>query len=268
VSLHTFLLLYVGAVGLIVGSYLNVVIHRLPRRQSTVLPASRCPFCGLRLRPWQNIPVLSFFLLGRRCARCRSPIAWRYPLVEALTAVLFVLCAVRFGLTPAAALAAIFCATLVALAGIDLDHLILPDRLTLPGAVLALLAHFLLPWALPWATPLEALLGAVLGAAIPLALSAGWYLLRRVHGMGLGDVKMLAFVGAFLGWRGALVTLTVAAFAALALVVVRWPLHRYRAGHKIPFGPFLALGAAVALLAGEALVAGYLRLAWGAGIGG
>jgi len=255
-------MLYVAAVGLIVGSYLNVVIHRLPRRQSTVLPASRCPFCGLRLRAWQNIPLLSFAVLRGRCARCRSPIAWRYPVVEALTAVLFVLCAARFGLRLEAGVAALFCATMVALAGIDLDHLVLPDRITLPGIVLGLALHAGLPAALPWASLREAALGALLGAAVPLLLSAGWYLLRRVWGMGLGDVKMLALVGAFLGWRGALVTLGVAALAALLVVVVALPVRRYQMGHKMPFGPFLALGAVVALLVGDALVDGYVRYFW------
>jgi leader peptidase (prepilin peptidase)/N-methyltransferase len=277
VSFQTFLTLWVGACGLVVGSFLNVVIHRLPRGQSTVFPASRCPFCALPLRPWHNIPLLSFAFLRGRCARCKSPIAWRYPLVEALTGLLFVLCFLRFGFTVPALVAVVFCAVMVALAGIDLDHLILPDRITLPGIAVGLLLHLGLPWlhpgfhaeALPWATPWEAVLGALVGGALPLLLSGGWYLLRGVQGMGMGDAKMLALVGAFLGWKGAILTLVLAAFAALAAVVLLLPVRAFRLRHKLPFGPFLALGAVVALLAGREIVAWYEGLLWGfPGLGG
>src|SRR6185503_18556905 len=125
--------LYAALVGLIVGSYLNVVIHRLPREESTVLPRSRCPRCGAPVRARDNLPLISFLLLRGRCRECKAPISWRYPLVEAATGALFVACLESFGLTWQAAAAAAFGAALIALAGIDLEHFLLPDAITLPG---------------------------------------------------------------------------------------------------------------------------------------
>lgn len=254
--------LYAGLVGLVAGSYLNVVIHRLPRSLSTVLPRSRCPACGAPIRPRDNVPLISWLLLRGRCRACRAPISPRYPLVEAATALLFVVCMERFGPTPSALLGALFCALMVALAGIDFEHLILPDRITLPGIALGVAAQLVVPWVGLWG----ALLGAALGAGVLLAAYGLWWLVRREEGLGLGDVKMLAMVGAFLGWQGVLVTLFVGAATGavfgLALVV----LGRGGMRSKIPFGVFLALGALVALFAGRELVRAYLDFAFGPGL--
>jgi leader peptidase (prepilin peptidase) / N-methyltransferase len=244
---------YAALFGLIAGSYLNVVIHRLPRGVSTVLPRSACPACGAAIRARDNLPLLSFVLLRGRCRACGAAIGWRYPLVELATALLWVSCLERFGLTLVALAGALFGCLMIALGLIDLEHLILPDRLTLPGIAAGLA---LSPW-LPWSGIRQALAGALLGAAVLLAVWAGWYLWRQEEGMGLGDVKMLALIGAFLGWKGALVALF---FASLGGAIVGLALiWRGGAGlrSKLPFGSFLALGGLVALFAGPQIAAWY-----------
>ena len=250
--------------GLIVGSYLNVVIYRLPLGISTVLPRSRCPACGAAIRAWDNVPVVSFLLLRGRCRACGARISPRYPLIEGATALLFLGSFLRFGISWGAVAGALFCALMVALAMIDLGHMMLPDVLTWPGIAAGILLQPLVAWAWPGAGPWRALAGGVLGAAagggILLAVWGGWYLLRHEEGMGLGDVKMLAAIGAFLGWRGVLVSLF---FGALSGAIVGLGVMAWRGGDlksKLPFGTFLALGGLVALFAGERIVAAYVRL--------
>jgi leader peptidase (prepilin peptidase) / N-methyltransferase len=245
-----------AALGLIAGSYLNVVIHRLPRGLSTVLPRSACPACGAPIQARDNVPLLSFVVLGGRCRACRAPIPWRYPLVEAATALLFVACLERFGVSLAAAAAALFCCLMIALCLIDLEHLLLPDRLTLPGIAAGLALQ---RW-LPWGSLRGAVAGALLGAAVLLAISGAWYLVRREEGMGLGDSKMLALIGAFLGWQAMLVALFFASFAGATVgLVLMW---RGGAGmkSKLPFGSFLSLGGILALFAGHEIAGWYARL--------
>jgi leader peptidase (prepilin peptidase) / N-methyltransferase len=264
VSLQLLLGLYATVLGLIVGSYLNVVIYRLPLGISTVLPRSRCPACGAAIRARDNVPVVSFLLLQGRCRACGAPISPRYPLIEGATGLLFLGCFLRFSVSWEAVAGALFCALMVALAVIDLDHMILPDVLTWPGIALGILLQPLLSWARlgpgPWRALAGGALGAAIGAGILLAVWAGWYLLRHEEGMGLGDVKMLAAIGAFLGWRGVLVSLF---FGALSGAVVGLAVIAWRGGDlksKLPFGTFLALGGLIALFAGERIVAAYARL--------
>lgn len=245
--------LYAAAVGLIVGSYLNVVIYRLPRRLSTVLPRSRCPHCGEPIRLRDNIPILSFLLLRGRCRNCGGRISWRYPLIEAATAALCVACVERFGLRPEAAVAALFCCLLLALALIDLEHLMLPDRLTLPGTVLGLILGTWLPRGLP-----AALIGALAGAGFLFLAAETWGWLRGEEGLGLGDAKLMAMIGAFLGWRGALVALFFAALAGALVGIFLIAIRRARlAGTRLPFGTFLALGGVLALFLGARILAFY-----------
>jgi leader peptidase (prepilin peptidase)/N-methyltransferase len=253
VDLETLLALYVGAVGLNGGSYRNVVIHRLPRGISTVLPRSACPACGARVRARDNVPLLSFVLLRARCRDCGAPIPWRYPLVEAATAALFLLAFVRFGWQPELLGAMLFSAAMLALAGIDLEHFLLPDAITVPGILVGLALSY---W-LDWCTPLESAVGAMLGAGILLALIGAWYLLRGELGMGFGDVKMLAMIGAFLGAKGVLVALFFASLTGAATGVWLLMRHRVGLGAKLPFGVFLACGALVALYAGAPLLDAY-----------
>jgi leader peptidase (prepilin peptidase) / N-methyltransferase len=264
VHLQILLGVYAAVLGLIVGSYLNVVIYRLPRGISTVSPRSRCPGCGAPIRAVDNLPLLSFLVLGGRCRSCRARISWRYPLIEAATATLFVACFLRYGLSFETAAAALFSALMLVLAVIDVDHMLLPDAITWPAIALGILLQPLLPWARlwdgPWGAVAGAAFGALVGSGILLAVWGGWYLLRHEEGMGLGDVKMLAAIGAFLGWKGVAVALFFAALsgATVGLALMAWG--DYGARSKLPFGAFLALGGLVALFAGEPLVQAYARL--------
>lgn len=263
-QLQILLSVYAAVLGLIVGSYLNVVIHRLPRGISTVLPRSRCPGCGAAIRAVDNVPVLSWVLLGGRCRSCAARISWRYPLVEAATAALFVASFLRFGISFEAPAAALFCALMLALAMIDYDHMILPDKITYLGIFLGILLQPFLPWARLWEGPWGALagaaFGALLGSGILLSVWLGWYLLRKEEGMGLGDVKMLAAIGAFLGWKGVLVSLFFASLSGAVVGLTLMAFGRLGAGSKLPFGVFLALGGLVALFFGEPLVQAYAQL--------
>ncbi len=248
--------IYAGLVGLLVGSYLNVVIYRLPRRLSTVLPRSRCPACGTPIRPYDNIPVFSYLWLRGRCRTCGIRFGWRYPAIEALTGGLFALSALRFGISFDALAAWVFCAAMIVLAAIDVEHFLLPDRITLPGIALGLMVQ---PW-LRGPGLLSAVVGAVAGAGVLLLVWGLWYLIRREDGMGFGDVKMLAMIGAFLGLRSMGVTLFVAVVAGAATGLALLLLGRFGFRSKLPFGFFLALGGLVGLFFGDAISAAYLGL--------
>ena len=247
---------YAAVVGLCVGSFLNVVAWRLPRGESIVRPRSRCPHCSARIAARDNVPLLSFVRLRGRCRTCGEAIAWRYPAVEAGCGLLWLASWLMFGPTFDGLLAALFCSLMLVLAIIDATHLLLPDPLTWGGIGLGLAGSFVVGWT----TPRDAVFGAAIGAGALLLLIGLWYLLRRVRGMGFGDVKMLAAVGAFLGIGGTLLTLFLAsligAFAGL-LFLVRG---RLGWGSRLPFGVFLAIGGVVSLFFGARLIAAYTSL--------
>jgi leader peptidase (prepilin peptidase)/N-methyltransferase len=263
---------FVLALGAVVGSFLNVVIHRLPRRVSVVFPPSACTRCGARIRPSDNVPILSYLILRGRCRYCAAPISPRYVLVEALTAACTLLLFLRLGTSVTLAVYLPFAWALIALAFIDAEHQILPDKITLPGIAVSAAVPYL-GRLQPWSAAVEPLtvrswaLGVALGAGIPYLVALAYRLTQlrrpadeRVEGMGMGDVKMLAMVGGFLGWKLVLLTL----FAGSVLGSV-WGLggmatRRYGMKHALPFGTFLAIGAFIALLAGPALLAWYAGL--------
>lgn len=250
---EVFPLVVAGLFGLITGSFLNVVIYRLPRGKSVVWPASACGGCGRELRWFENIPIVSWVVLGAKCARCKAPISVQYPLVEATTALLFVLVT---WLTPAGPLLAarlIFVCGLVVLFGIDLEHQILPNSITLPGVVAGLIFSLAGPPGLR-----DSVIGVLLGGGVLYAIAAGYYLWRREEGLGMGDVKMLAMIGAFLGWQAVLLTLVLASLSGAVIGVAMMALQRGTMKYALPFGTFLALGALVAMLAGEPIVDWYL----------
>lgn len=235
--------------GAVVGSFLNVCASRLPKGKSLWAPGSACPACQSPIRWYNNIPVLSFLLLRGRCRDCRANIAWRYPIVEAGTASLFALAYLRIGWEPSLLLALVLLSALIVVTAIDLEHQLIPDRITLPGIVAGFVGSVLLSRGL-W---LNSLLGILLGGGaflLVIVLSGG--------GMGGGDMKLGAMLGAFLGWKLLLIGLFLAALlggaVALALLVTG------RKGRKdpLPFGPFLAFGAAVSLLWGEGIARWYL----------
>lgn len=242
--------------GLIVGSYLNVIIARLPHRRSTIAPASHCPHCGSKIAPRDNIPVVSYVLLRGRCRYCKERISVRYPVVELITASLLAASVARFGLSFSALAAAALCCLAVVLAFIDAEHLLLPNRLTYGGIVVGLVFSPLVPWT----TPLQSLIGALVGAAILLAMIGLWLIARRRWAMGLGDPKMLAMVGAFLGLRGVAVTLFFASALGTLVGVALLATRRVRWQSKLPYGVFLAIGSLISLFFGQSLVDWYLGL--------
>ncbi len=245
-------LLIAGLFGACIGSFLNVVIYRVPLGQSLVSPPSRCPKCGYRLKWHDNVPIFGWLLLGGRCRNCKNPISIQYPLVELITAVLFVLVV---WVTPAGPLMVsrlLFVCILIALFGIDLEHQILPNSITLPGIVAGVLLSVIAPpgWR-------DALLGVLLGAGILYGIAWAYYLWRREEGLGMGDVKMLAMIGAFLGWKAVLVTMVLSSFSGAVIGVSL--LASQRGGMKLalPFGTFLAVGALVAMFVGAPLINWY-----------
>jgi len=238
--------------GLCIGSFLNVVIYRLPLGQSLATPPSRCRNCGYSLRWFDNIPVLSWLLLRGRCRTCGVAVSWQYPLVELITAGLFVLVIL---LTPPGVLMAsrlLLVSILIALFGIDLEHQILPNSITLSGIAIGIALSVFAPPGLK-----DSLIGAVLGAAILYGIAYGYFLWRREEGMGMGDVKMLAMIGAFLGWKAVLVTLVLSSFAGAFIGVILLGLHKGGMKFALPFGTFLSIGALIAMFAGEPLVTWY-----------
>lgn len=239
--------------GLAVGSFLNVCIYRLPRRGSILWPASRCPSCGRPLSWFDNIPVLSWTVLGGRCRTCRAAIGVTYPLVEAMTAALFVSGYLIYGWTPLLAARLLFACAMIVLFAIDLEHQILPNAITIPGIVLGFLLAFFLPpgW-------LSSLIGLLAGGGVLFTIAEVYYRTRGVEGLGMGDVKMLAMIGAFLGWQLMLVTLILASFSGSVVGIALLASGRGGMKAALPFGTFLAVGALVAAVAGDALVAWYM----------
>ncbi len=248
----TVLMAYALLMGLCVGSFLNVVIYRLPLGQSLVSPRSGCTKCGYELRWYDNVPVLSWAWLGGRCRQCRAPISVQYPIVEIITGLLFLLVVWLTPVGPLLFSRLILIAILVALFGIDLEHQILPNSITLPGIAVGLMFSVVAPpgWK-------DALIGAVLGAGVLYGIAAAYYAVRREEGLGMGDVKMLAMIGAFLGWKAVLVTLVLSSFSGAAIGLALIAAHRGGMKLALPFGTFLAVGALAAMLVGEPLIAWY-----------
>jgi leader peptidase (prepilin peptidase)/N-methyltransferase len=241
-----------GVFGACIGSFLNVVIYRLPLGQSIVSPPSRCPQCGYRLQWYDNLPIAGWLLLGGRCRSCRSRISIQYPIVELITAVLFVLVVWLTPPGPLMATRLLLVCILIALFGIDLEHQILPNTITLPGIVVGLLLSVIAPPGLR-----DALIGVVLGGGILYAIAGAYYLWRREEGLGMGDVKMLAMIGAFLGWKAVLVTLVLSSFSGALIGLALIAAQSGGMKRALPFGTFLAIAAVVAMFAGEPLVTWY-----------
>jgi leader peptidase (prepilin peptidase)/N-methyltransferase len=235
--------------GLVLGSFLNVVIARLPEHRSLWGPRSMCPGCGVAIAWHDNIPLLSFAVLRGRCRACRMSISWRYPIVEALTAAALVGAYLRFGVTLDLAVATLLLVLLVAITAIDLVHQIIPDVLTLPGTVAGILANL----AAGRLSMLDMLVGIAVGGGLFLVI-----ILASGGGMGGGDMKLGAMLGAFLGWQVTLVSILVAVILGGVLAVGLLAAGRRGRKDPIPFGPFLALGGTVGLVWGERLVAWYL----------
>lgn len=262
----------VGVVGAVIGSFLNVVIHRVPREESIAFPASHCPSCDTAIRPYDNIPVISWAVLRGRCRACRAPISARYPGVELLTGVLFALTyLLHSGLTLSLPFDLAFVAAIVALVFIDAEHMLLPNVITYPGAALALVARVLVPnlygvaslggeQTPAWLLSLGgAVLGALVGGGFLWLVGWLWERARGVEAMGLGDVKMMFMVGAFLGWPLTFLTIFVGVLTGSVAGVAAMA----RRGERdmqmlLPFGIFLGLGSLVSLLFGTRIINWYV----------
>ena len=247
------LALVLAAFGLLVGSFLNVCIYRVPRHESIAWPASRCTECGRHLAWYENVPVLSWLLLRGRCRTCGVAISPMYPLVELTTAVLFAAGAVMYGPSSLLAVRLVFGCALVVLFAIDLRHRVLPDVITFPGIAVGLAVSFALPpgW-------LSSLIGIIAGGGILFAIAEVYYRVRSQQGLGMGDVKMLAMIGAFLGWPLMILTLVFASFAGSLVGVSLIVSGRGNLQAALPFGTFLAVGAIVATAAGDPILTWYL----------
>lgn len=241
--------------GLAVGSFLNVCIHRLPRGESLNSPPSRCPHCDYRLRWSDNIPLVSYTFLGGRCRQCRARISVRYPIVELVTMALFVAHGAVFGWTPLLVPRLVFACAMVVLFAIDLEHHLLPNVITLPGIAVGLIASAVLPPGI-----VDALIGVLIGGGVLWLIGEAYFRYSGQEGMGGGDVKMLAMIGAFLGWKLVLVTLVLSSVLGSVIGLIVIAARRGGMKYALPYGTFLALGALVASLAGEAIVNWYVGL--------
>ena len=254
-TIETQIMIFAFALGAAMGSFGNVLIHRLPLGQSIVSPGSRCPACGRSIRWFDNIPILSYLFLRARCRSCGAPISLRYPLVEALTGVLFAAVVWRFGVQTATVPMALFVWSLVVITFIDLDHRIIPDVLSLPGVAVGL-GISLLPG---FPGLLDSLVGVLAGAGSLFLVLFAYEKVMGEEGMGMGDVKLLAMIGAFLGWQALPVTILVSSLTG-SLVGIVYARVRGEPVRKfpVPFGPFLALGALVHIFFGVELITWYL----------
>jgi leader peptidase (prepilin peptidase)/N-methyltransferase len=241
--------------GLAVGSFLNVCVHRIPRSQSLMFPPSRCPACEYQLRWFDNIPVVSYAAIGGRCRKCRARISIRYPLVELATMALFVVHGEVFGWGALLVPRLLFACAMVVLFAIDLEHHLLPNVITLPGIAIGLISSTVLPPGL-----VDALIGVALGGGVLWLIGEAYYRYSGHEGMGGGDVKMLAMIGAFLGWKLVLVTLVFSSVAGSIVGLLVILIKRGGMKYALPYGTFLALGALTASLAGERIVNWYVSL--------
>ena len=256
------------ALGAIVGSFLNVVIHRYPREESIVFPPSRCPSCGTGIKPYDNVPILAWLWLRGRCRACREPISMRYPLVELANALFWLAVYLRTGPTLGFVLVSALISMTIVLIYIDLEIQILPDVIDIPGIFIGLLIGALnfgalYPALLLSSTWIESVTGAIVGAGVLLAIGLAYKLVRRIEGMGLGDVKMMAMLGATVGWEPLFPLLLIASVTgAITGIFVA---ARSEEGMKVavPFGVFLGLAFLIVLFFGPTLWRWYLALLQG-----
>lgn len=274
--------LFIFVLGAAVGSFLNVVIHRVPREQSVVFPTSACPKCGGAIKAYDNIPILSWLILGGKCRTCKVPISARYPAVELFNALLWLLVFWQIGFTPMLPVGLIFVSVIAALMFIDAEHMILPNVITYPLFVVVLLLRIVFPIIFSYSVfsdsfyaPLAsmigeyhpvvislfgALLGALAGGGSLWLVGELWKRLRGVDAMGLGDVKMMLCVGALLGWRLTLLSIFLGAFAGAIIGGVYISAKKDKdLQAQIPFGIFLGIGSIVAFIFGERMIAWYVN---------
>lgn len=236
--------------GAAVGSFLNVCIFRIPAKESIVKPPSQCPHCHHPIRFYDNIPIFSFLLLRARCRDCGGKISWRYPLVELITALLALLLFIKFGLTLNFLVFFIFTAVLIVIAFIDLDHQIIPDILSLPGIPIFFLAAIFIV-KVPW---YEALIGLLIGGGVLFLIAFIYEFITKREGMGGGDIKLLAMIGGFLGWKSLIFVLLFSSFTGAVVGITAMIIQKKDMKYAVPFGPFLSAAAVAYIFWGDAFV--------------
>ncbi len=240
--------------GLIVGSFSNVCIYRIPRNESIIYPASHCPKCHTTIKPKDNIPLLSYILLKGKCRNCKTKISIQYPMVEFLSGLIYLIIYLIYGLSVQTLIYIILSSALIIIAFIDLNEQIIPDVISLPGIV----TGFIISFFVPYISFINSALGVVVGGGIILVISLGGSVIYKKEAMGGGDVKLAAMIGAFLGWRYIIISLFLGFFlGALAGIILIIAKIKKRED-VIPFGPFIVLGSLITLLWGEQIISWYL----------
>ena len=241
---------FVFVFGAVIGSFLNVCIYRLPEQQSIAKPLSQCPHCHHPIRFYDNIPLISYLILKGKCRDCGEKISWRYPLVELITAILALLLFAKFYLTLNFLVFFIFTAVLIVITFIDLDHQIIPDLLTLPGIpIFFLLAVFVV--GVPW---MEAAIGLLIGGGVLFVIALGYEVITKREGMGGGDIKLLAMIGGFLGWKSLIFVLLFSSLLGAVIGIALMLIKKEDMKYAVPFGPFLSAAAVAYLFWGDAFM--------------
>ena len=249
----------IGLFGLLIGSFLNVVIHRLPLGESVVTPRSKCTTCGRQIRATENIPILSWLILHGMCRGCGAAISFRYPAVESLNCIAFILCFIHFGIATILPFSLLLCSASIVLAMIDAEHMILPNKITYPMFVVFILYRVLdASYQGGTSSILDGAVGAIVGGGFLWGLGALWKVLRGIEGMGLGDVKMMVGVGMFLGWELALFAIFVGALTGTIGGLFLARKDSVDLQTRIPFGVFLAVGSVISMFVGNAVIEWYL----------
>ncbi len=247
--------------GAVVGSFLNVCIYRMPKGESIVFPPSHCPGCGFRIPFYDNIPSISYLLLAGKCRSCKAPISLQSPLVELINALLTLFLFMKLGPTFAFLVLFLFCSAMVVVTFIDLEHQIIPDSISLPGIVAGFIFSFFIP-RFGW---LNSLIGIAVGGGSLLLVAYGYHFLTKKEGMGGGDIKLLAMMGAFFGWQAVLFIIFVSSLVGSVIGIAVMLIRKEDSKLAIPFGPFLAMGAVLYIFFGRQVIHWYLTLSGGMG---
>ncbi len=242
--------------GLALGSFLNVCIYRIPLKESVISPPSKCPQCGKRIKFYDNIPLLSFILLSGKCRYCNNPISWRYPIIETITGLLSIALFIRYGLSFQYFILLFFAMALVTISFIDLDHQIIPNIISLPGILAGLVVSIVFEHVL-W---LDSFIGIIVGGGALYLIGWGYEFITGKEGIGGGDVKLLAMIGAWLGWRPLALIVLMSSLVGIIIGSVFLLMSGKGLRSRIPFGPFLSIGSLLYLFFGRELTSWYFCL--------
>jgi leader peptidase (prepilin peptidase)/N-methyltransferase len=260
--IHNIIPVFIFIFGALVGSFLNVCIYRLPSGASIVFPSSHCPKCKAKIKPYDNIPIFSYIILGGKCRSCRERFSARYPLIELISALFALFLYLKFGLSLALPYYYLFICTLIVITFIDIDHYIIPDIISIPMIAIGLLAAFFKN-DLGLVTGFKsAMLGAITGACLLLLVAALYYVIKKKEGMGMGDVKLLAMLGAFLGLRSIFFIIFISSLIGAAYGIPYIVIKKKTSQHMLPFGPFLAAAGILYLFYGEEIISFYIRISY------